>query len=336
MSCKVSVIIPVYNCIKYLDSAVKSVINQTDFDLTELILVDDGSFDGSEKICDSYARKYENITVIHHENAGVSVARNLGIAAAEGEYIAFLDSDDSYDPFFIHEMLGAADSDLVCCDYFIPSDKKVYLGNLFKNRNYSGNEFDLDFYSKIISEEFYPCWNKLFKRNIILENNIGFKPGVKYAEDMIFVFEYLKFCKSFRFVDRSLYCYNVNPGNTTSVVKNGFDVQLSIYSFQKDYFKSTPYESEMNKKISKKFVYKTACSINSEITYESFAVAYKYVKRVLSSFFYDLYMEENYTEYKCLYDKVFFTLLKKRMAFAVVLWRKIFDLRSRFFNDRSN
>lgn len=84
MNCKVSVIIPVYNCIKYLDKAVTSVISQTEFDSTELILVDDGSTDGSEKLCDSYAAKYDNIFVIHQKNSGVSVARNAGLDAAKG------------------------------------------------------------------------------------------------------------------------------------------------------------------------------------------------------------------------------------------------------------
>ncbi len=94
MSCKVSVIIPVYNCIKYLEKAIKSVISQTEFNSIELILVDDGSSDGSERICDEYSAKYPNLIAIHQINSGVSVARNMGISSAKGEYIAFLDSDD--------------------------------------------------------------------------------------------------------------------------------------------------------------------------------------------------------------------------------------------------
>ncbi|HAY73116.1 MAG TPA: glycosyl transferase family 2, partial [Ruminococcaceae bacterium] len=87
---------------------------QTVFDSIELILIDDGSTDGSAEICNSYAEKYPNIISLHENNSGVSVARNKGIENARGEYIAFLDSDDRYEKNFIEELLGYADSDLVC------------------------------------------------------------------------------------------------------------------------------------------------------------------------------------------------------------------------------
>lgn len=333
MSCKVSVIIPVYNCIKYLDKAVASVISQTEFDSLELILVDDGSSDGSEKLCDAYAKKYKNIFALHQDNSGVSVARNTGLDAAKGEYIAFLDSDDEYKPSFVFEMLQAADADLVCCDYFVENDEEKNLGAIFKSGFYKKESFDLSFFLNIISEQFYSCWDKLYKNEIIKNNKLKFMPGVKYGEDMIFVFEYLKHCDSFRYTDKRLYHYNINPNNATCVVKNGFDVRHFIYEYQVDYFKGTPFEKEITDAVSDRFVFLTTNTVNSEITYENFFAAYRYVKRVLSSDFYGLYLKANYTEFKCTYDRVYFTLLKKRMALAVVLWRKLFDLRSRLFHD---
>lgn len=90
---QISVIIPVYNVEKYLERCVKSVTEQTFTDL-EIILVDDGSTDGSKDICDRLAKEDARIRVIHKENSGVSVARNTGIASAKGEYICFIDSDD--------------------------------------------------------------------------------------------------------------------------------------------------------------------------------------------------------------------------------------------------
>ena len=333
MSCKVSVIIPVYNCIKYLEKAIKSVISQTEFNSIELILVDDGSSDGSERICDEYSAKYPNIIAIHQINSGVSVARNMGISSAKGEYIAFLDSDDEYTSDFIHEMLYAAESDLVCCDYVKSGTQDKQLGADFENRVYKAEEMNYDFYKKIIHEEFYSCWNKLYKREIIERYGLSFTPGVKYAEDMVFVYEYLRHCKTFRFIEKPLYRYNVNPNNVTSVVKNGFDVQLYIYEYHKSYFSDFDFYDSILKDISERFVYKTTCSINSEITYGSFLGAYRYIKHVLSTQFYDLYMEENYTDFGCKYDKVFFSLLKKKKALTVVIWRKIFDLRSKIFHE---
>lgn len=333
MSCKVSVIIPVYNCIKYLDKAVNSVISQTEFDGLEVILVDDGSTDGSEKLCDTYAEKYENISVIHQKNSGVSVARNSGINAAKGEYITFLDSDDEYKPEFISEMLKAADADLVCCDYYTVSDNEKKIDGYFKNQKYNKDDFDFDFYKKAVNFEFYSCWNKLYKKEIIVKNHLSFPSGVKYAEDMFFVFEYLKHCESFRFIAKSLYHYNANPDNATCIVKNGFDVQLYIYEYQTQYFKNAAFNKEILFELSERFVYRTVNSINSEITYGSIPTGYKYTKRILASEFYEQYLNLNYSEFKCLYDKVFFMLLKKRMALAVVLWRKLFDLRSKLFHD---
>ena len=90
---KFSFIIPVYNVAQYLDECIKSVLRQSYKDY-EIVLVDDGSTDGSEKLCDKYASEYERIRVIHQKNAGVSVSRNVGIQAAKGEYFIFIDSDD--------------------------------------------------------------------------------------------------------------------------------------------------------------------------------------------------------------------------------------------------
>ncbi len=156
---------------------------------------------------------------------------------------------------------------------------------------------------------------------------------MKYAEDMVFVFEYLKYCESFEFINEALYRYNVNPDNATYVVKNGFDVQRFIYEYQTRYFESAFFKDDILNEITENFVYFTTSSVNSEITYGSIPAGYKYVKRVLASDFYDLYLKADYSEFKCFYDKVFFTLLKKRMTLAVVLWRKLFDLRSKLLHD---
>ena len=113
----ISVIIPVYNVAPYLREAVDSAINQTYRNL-EIIMVDDGSTDGSGDICDEYASRDPRITVIHQKNCGSSSARNAGLDRATGEYIAFLDSDDAYDLSFIRTMIDVAfreNSDIVEC-----------------------------------------------------------------------------------------------------------------------------------------------------------------------------------------------------------------------------
>ena len=90
---KLSVVVPVYQVKHYLERCIKSILSQTYTDF-EIILVDDGSTDGSQNICDFYAKKYDFINTIHKQNGGLSSARNAGIDAATGEYIMFVDSDD--------------------------------------------------------------------------------------------------------------------------------------------------------------------------------------------------------------------------------------------------
>ena len=124
---KLSVIVPVYNTEKYLRQCVDSILGQTLSEL-EIILVNDGSKDNSGVICDEYAAKYDQVTVIHKENGGVSSARRAGVAAAKGEYVAFVDSDDWIDPDMYAQMLASArehDADAVLCDILFELDKGI-------------------------------------------------------------------------------------------------------------------------------------------------------------------------------------------------------------------
>lgn len=333
MSFKVSVIVPVYNCINYLADAVNSVIGQDCFGSVELILVDDGSSDGSSELCDKFSEDYDNIVAVHQPNAGVSAARNHGMEISHGEYIAFLDSDDRYEDGFISQMLQKGDSDVVCCDYYCRDVSEKNLGNLFADGEIKENFFDYDFMKKIISPSFYSCWNKLYKKEIIDKYYIQFPIGIKYAEDMQFVFEYLKHCKSFCFIDKPLYFYNVNPDNATSVVHNGFDVFLSIYEWQKTYFFEMNADRRIFEDILDVLVYKATCAINSDITYSKGFSSCKTVKRILNNeTFYKAFCARYSRNEQYLYDKVFHALIKQKNVFGIIIWRKLFDLRSKLAN----
>ena len=127
MNTLISVIIPVYNVVKYLERCVESVINQTYSDL-EIILVDDGSTDGSGELCEKLAERDQRISVVHQENQGLGPARNTGLNIMHGEYVAFLDSDDWVDSHMYEKMYNAANdngSDIVTCGKVIVSDEGI-------------------------------------------------------------------------------------------------------------------------------------------------------------------------------------------------------------------
>lgn len=124
----VSVIIPVYNVERYIEKCINSVLFQ-DYTNLEIILVDDGSSDKCPEICDRYGNKYSEIKVIHQPNKGVSAARNTGLDYASGKYIAFLDSDDYFDPSFVSALYGAFQDnvDIVACAYDNISSSESHL-----------------------------------------------------------------------------------------------------------------------------------------------------------------------------------------------------------------
>lgn len=166
---KVSVIIPVYQVENYLERAVDSVLAQTLQEL-EIILVDDGSTDGSPQICDRYAREYpDKILVIHKENDGLGLARNTGVQAAQGEYLAFLDSDDTVDPDMYRAMYEKAEAgqyDLVMCDVkiiYVEENRSTIVSS------YPNEEIDLSDYIANGNNITYSV-NKLYRRFIWEEN----------------------------------------------------------------------------------------------------------------------------------------------------------------------
>ena len=168
----VSIVVPVYRVEEYLDECINSIINQT-YNYIEIILVDDGSPDKCPEICDNYAKNDKRIKVIHKENGGLSDARNFGIPHATGEYIAFLDSDDYVEPNTYKTMYEKAvqeNSDYVECDFIWEYPDK---SNIDTRDYYFGKR-------EMLEKVRVVAWNKLIKRDIIVNNNIKFPFGLRY------------------------------------------------------------------------------------------------------------------------------------------------------------
>lgn len=186
---KVSIIVPVYKVEKYIGQCIESILSQTFKDF-ELILVDDGSPDNSGKICDSYAQKDSRIQVIHKTNGGVSLARNVGIAKSTGEWLCFVDSDDTVDKDYIENFgLEQYKSDL-----FIQGYKKIVkdeVKEVHDFSNFKGNSF-IETLAYMEDERIInsPCF-KLYSKSIVLSNNIQFDNNTSYGEDHLFSLDYV-------------------------------------------------------------------------------------------------------------------------------------------------
>ena len=204
---KFSIIIPVYNTEKYLEKCISSVINQK-YKNFEVILIDDGSKDNSGAICDEYAKKDNKVKVIHQINAGVSTARNVGIKNANGKYIIFLDSDDSLNGESLTRLndIIEKNEEIDCILYNVDGE--------FKDGMYKEEKLKSLIVQLIITEKINPPWNKVYKRNIIEENNIVFDKNIQIGEDLLFSITYLSYANNICILNEELYNYTVDNSNS--------------------------------------------------------------------------------------------------------------------------
>lgn len=199
MEDKISIIVPVYNVKEYVNKCLESIRNQTYKNL-EVIVVNDGSTDGSEKICKSFIKKDERFIYYSTANYGVSHARNVGLDKATGKYVIFIDSDDWLEKDMIEELykvITENSCDIAICDYFINIKDVQIEHNDLKKENIIDKKrtmFEFLFNSKLYGGY---LWNKLIKKDII--GNIKFDVNIKIEEDVEF------FCRVFENVQKIIY-----------------------------------------------------------------------------------------------------------------------------------
>ena len=188
---KISVIIPIYNVEEYIEDTLNSLLNQTIIKDMEILMIDDGSFDGSRYIIEKYSLDYENFYAYHKENEGPGIARNFGIDLAKGEYIHFLDSDDYVLPNTYeraYEIAKNNNSDFlslfgVRMRRYNITDSYIY-NNAFKNIIGTIDSAKLEDMPELIWDTFVT--NKLYKKEFLEKNNLKFIKEKKYYEDVIF------------------------------------------------------------------------------------------------------------------------------------------------------
>lgn len=238
----ISVIIPVYNVALYLDECLKTVCGQTYHNI-EIILIDDGSTDGSAQICDEWKKRDSRILVVHKDNEGASVARNVGLQMAKGDYISFVDADDWIEKSMYEEMYKRAkiyDADIVISEK--AEDRKKE-----DNIVFSGVEA-----SKEIMTGKRPLlvhtWNKLFCRELI--QNIRFAPEIIIGEDLLFVAEAVLNAKKCIWINERLYHYRERTG---SAMRSSWSLKKTMSDIEVRYRRTELYKNnEMLKNASRK------------------------------------------------------------------------------------
>ena len=301
MKKKVTVIIPVYNTKAYLTQCVSSVMEQTYPDL-EILLIDDGSTDGSGPLCDSLAKQDERVRVIHKQNGGLASARNCGLAECSGDYIMFLDSDDWLDSSAIGELVHHAechDADVVRFNYVREfAGKQIPKRNTFlEERVYRGEECTMlrrQILGLTGTELRHPestrflasCWLNVYRRDLLKENEIKFHSlgEIGAFEDGLFNFSVFFYVKKFVFLDRPYYHYRkTNAGSLTANYKyNYMDRQLRLFEILRSTIENEGSWSFYREAFHSHILYSTMeISLNAMRNNASLAARYHEIKKVL-------------------------------------------------------
>ncbi len=206
---KVSVIVPIYNVEKYLEKCINSLLSQTLEDI-QIILVNDGSKDNSGNIAKEYEKNNKDrVIYVEKENGGLSDARNYGLKYATGDFIAFLDSDDYIEKNAYEEMYNKAieeNADYVECDFIWEFPNKIRVDKQYPYKNKK----------EMLSFVRVVAWNKLIKRQLIIDNNLEFPKGLRY-EDVEFTYKLIPFINKFAYVDKSFIHYVQREGSIANV-----------------------------------------------------------------------------------------------------------------------
>lgn len=254
----VSIIVPVYNAEPYLERCVNSLICQT-YEQLEILLIDDGSTDGSGRICDRWSRVDTRIHVVHNSNHGCVFSRKQGIVMATGKYVAFCDSDDYMDENAIEVMYDAIQqkqADVVVCGYYI--DKKGYLqectnglpdGLYDETRQFLYEKMMYDFQTLKPAILQSTC-GKLFKKELLKDVLLGEDNRITLGEDAACVYPYLLCCERIVISNQCVYHYCVRDNSmcTKKDIKTFEEIDF-FYSYLKRIFSFAPAQYNLQKQL---------------------------------------------------------------------------------------
>lgn len=310
----VSIIVPVYKVESYLDDCIKSIIGQS-FKEFELILIDDGSPDNCPAMCDAWAEKDARLKVVHKKNGGVGSARNEGLKIASGEWVWFIDSDDTIE-----------ENALALLSEKFSHKPDLIIFNKEKNEVYhkDGRFFD-EYYFKY-RFGFEP-WNKLYKLNIIRQNGLQFDTEEKIGEDLLFNIIYYNFAENYLFTDLKLYNYRIREDSAMGEKDpERLEKQLSVYSKIYDF-----YKNDLNEKtLAQLFIMHLVSGINQSdkadlkneekhFLVQSQLKKYNFSKKAFQKAINNFLNCENASALGKIRIKLFFALLNKNVKAALAV-----------------
>ena len=220
-----SIIIPIYNASTYLVFSLESLLSQP-FQDFELILVDDGSTDESASICDAYAAKDDRIKVLHEAHHGVAHSRQVGLEAAKGVYILYVDADDQVEPDMIADMYQEAvtkKADLVICDY----RELTHEGEVYRKQEPTALD-GVTVLEDILDGKLYGAlWNKMMRREWLLQTKASFPLELTMREDLIFLSQCLPYASKIAYIPKAFYGYERR--NASALTSHYVNESLAYY-----------------------------------------------------------------------------------------------------------
>lgn len=296
---KISIIVPVYNVEIYLERCLNSLVKQTLKDI-EIIVVNDGSPDNSQKIIDKYAKKYNNLKAYTKKNGGLSSARNFGLKYANGEYIAFVDSDDYVERDMYEKMYNKAKQnnyDIVVCNL-----NYIYETKIVKAYSNISNELtNKDEIKKSMNYIYPSAWNKIFNRKLF-DNDVRFKEKV-WFEDVEFLYRLYPYIESIGVVNDHLYNYVQREGTITHTYNEKINDYISNWNGIIEFYKDRNLSEEYKQELEYSYVrYIYATFIKQALNFNDFDMFNKCVDNAI------LNVKKNFPKYRR--NKYFFKSIK--------------------------
>lgn len=306
---KVSIIVPIYNIkIKLLEKCIDSIINQSLKDIEIILLNDGSSMNEIDKLCKKYLSNDSRVIYINKCNEGCSKTRNLGVKLAKSKYIIFIDADDYIEQNMVEKLYTQIEkekSDVCVCGYFLENNK-ILLREILPIKNIK----DLESALKDGDIFGYP-FNKIYKKNIILDNGILFPEDIHMSEDLVFNFKYFYYCKKISIIDTALYHY-LKSGTGASANKYKYKERFKAIDYMSDFYKQ--YSKQDKKSSIIQFIYKTTFIMGSYNILERF-------KMEKDKYFYEYYKDVKKYKKQIILNKIntlYFLYRELRLRFIFV------------------